>query len=281
MTNSVAQTFIAELLEDLENDNLILPTLPEVALRVRDTLEDEDTSLADVSKVITTDAALSARLIQVSNSPLLRTSRQIETVEGAVTRMGSNMVRNLVTSIVMEQMFQATSDATDTRLRQTWEHSTQVAAIASALASQYGRLKPDMALLAGLVHDIGVLPILSRVEDIPKLIEDEVALDLIISEAHCTIGQSILTKWNFPVELIAVAAEHENLQRNSGGEIDYVDVVMVANLQSYIGTTHPLTEADWNKVPAFMKMGLTADVNIIEMGTTKDDIAAVQSALSG
>ena len=92
------EQFVNELLDDLEKDKLVLPTLPEVALRVRDTLSDELKSLADVATIITTDTALSARLIQIANSPLLRTSRAIESVEGAVTRLGGDMIRNLVTS---------------------------------------------------------------------------------------------------------------------------------------------------------------------------------------
>ena len=280
MSEAIAEDFINKLLHDLDNDSLVLPTLPEVALRVRDALADEEQSLSDVSKVISTDAALSARLIQVSNSPLLRTSRSIDSVESAVTRMGSNMVRNLVTSIVMEQMFQATSDATDKRLRNLWEHSTQVAAIASALTSQFTKLKSDMSLLGGLVHDIGALPILSRVEDVPEILNDEVLLDKVISETHSRIGQRILDKWNFPPELVAVAAEHEDLTRNSGGDIDYVDVITVANLQSHIGTDHPCTKVDWNNIPAFKKLGLTADVNVIEMDETSEEIAAMKDVLS-
>ena len=280
MSDAIADKFIAELLSDLDNETLVLPTLPEVALRVRDALADDEQSLSDVSKVITTDAALSARLIQVSNSPLLRTTRTIETVEAAVTRMGSNMVRNLVTSIVMEQMFQATSDATDKRLRNLWEHSTQVAAIASALTSQFTNLKPDMSLLGGLVHDIGALPILSRVEDVPEILNNVTMLDDIISKTHSRIGQQILAKWNFPPELVAVAAEHEDLSRNSGGEIDYVDIITVANLQSLIGSDHPHTKLDWNVIPAFQKLGLTADVNVIEMDETSEEISAMQNALS-
>jgi len=280
MSEAIARKFIEDLLSDLENETLVLPTLPEVALRVRDALADEEQSLSDVSKVITTDAALSARLIQVANSPLLRTSRAIETVESAVTRMGSNMIRNLVTSIVMEQMFQATSDATDKRLRTLWEHSTQVAAIASALTSQFTKLKSDISLLGGLVHDIGALPILSRVEDVPEILNNVELLDKVIAETHCRIGQQILAKWNFPPELVAVAAEHEDLSRNSGGDIDYVDIITVANLQSLIGTDHPHTKLDWNTIPAFKKMGLTADVNVIEMDETSEEISAMQDALN-
>lgn len=273
------EQFINELLDDLENDRLVLPTLPEVAIKVRDTLEDESMGLADVAKVVTTDTALSARLIQIANSPLLRASREIESVDAAITRMGANMVRNLVTSIVMEQMFQATSDATDKRLRDVWEHSTEVAAISSALASQFTKLPPDQALLAGLVHDIGALPILSRAEDVPELLENEALLDNIIAKTHAKIGEAILRKWNFPQELIAVAAEHENLARDSA-QTDLVDVVIVANLQSYIGTDHPIAQTDFNKVPAFAKLGLQPDVSVVDMDETNKQIEAVKSALT-
>ena len=108
MDAAAEEKFLDQLLEDLENDKLVLPTLPEVALKVRDTLEDENSSLIDVAKIITSDAALSAIMIQVSNSPLLRAANPIESVEAAVARMGRNMIRNLVTSMVMAQMFQAT-----------------------------------------------------------------------------------------------------------------------------------------------------------------------------
>ena len=63
MDAAAEEKFLDTLLEDLENDKLVLPTLPEVALKVRDTLEDENSSLIDVAKIITSDAALSARMI--------------------------------------------------------------------------------------------------------------------------------------------------------------------------------------------------------------------------
>jgi len=278
---SLESSFLAGLFEDLEKDKLVLPTLPEVALKVRDTLEDDNSSMLDVAKVITNDVALSARLIQISNSPLLRASRQIETVEAAVTRMGSNMVRNLVTSIAMEQMFQATTDATDKRLRAVWENSTQIAAIASALSMPHPNLQTDQALLAGLVHDIGTLPILSRAEDYPDLLDNETALDRIIASAHVKIGAAILQAWNFSDVLIRVAAEHENLSRNHAGPADYVDIVIVANLQDAYGTNHPYAQVDWTTVPAFEKLGMETDVSTVDMDEANAEIEAVKTALAG
>jgi putative nucleotidyltransferase with HDIG domain len=280
MNQATKDAFVSKLLKDLDEDRLVLPTLPEVAIKVRDTLEDENASMKQVAEVIGTDAALTARIIQVANSPLLRTSRPSETVDAAVARMGSTMVRNLVTSMVMEQMFQATTEATDKRLRAIWEHSVQVAAIAHALAGQFTRLQPDQAMLAGLVHDIGTLPILSRAEDVPELLEDEAALDDIIAETHTRLGAAILEKWHFPAELIAAVAEHETLGRDHEGEAEYADVVIVANLQSHLGSDHRLTQVDWGSVPAFGKLGLAFDVNVVDMDETSADIEAVKMALS-
>jgi putative nucleotidyltransferase with HDIG domain len=263
--NKVEEKLLDELFNDLESGKLTLPTLPEVALRVRDTLEDQDAGMGKVAKVISTDVALTARLIQVANSPLLRAARTIDSVEAAITRMGATMTRNLVTSIAMEQMFQATSDVTDKRLRDLWEHSLSVAAISNALCRQFTKLKPDEALLAGLVHDIGALPIITRAEDVPEILENEALLDHIITKAHTDIGQAILTKWNFAPHLIAVAAEHENITRTHSDNADYVDLVIVANLESHAGANHPLGKVDYKTVPAFGKLGLDPEVNVVDV----------------
>ncbi len=274
----IADAFLSEVLLDLENKRLVLPTLPEVALRVRDAVEDEEASIGDIVKIISSDAALSARLIQVANSPLMRATRPVETLESAVTRMGMKLVRDLATSMVMEQMFQATNDLTDRKLRQVWEHHTEVAAIAHVLAAQFTKLRPEQAMLAGLVHDIGMLPILTKAEDHPEVLENEAVLDKVLKDLHPKVGEAILTAWNFPPELVRVAAEHENLYRDSP-EVDYVDVVIVANLQSHVGQSHPLGSVDWSAVPAFAKLGLSPEVSVIEMEETAEDIAEAKRML--
>lgn len=275
MFSKLEERLLDRLFDDLESGKLILPTLPEVALRVRETLENANAGMAQVAKVITTDTALSARLIQIANSPLLRAARNIDSVEAAITRMGGTMTRNLVTSIAMEQMFQATSDVTDKQLRDTWQHSIQVAAISHALCKQFTNLKPDEALLAGLVHDIGVLPIISRAEDIPELLVNEKMLLNIIEKAHPAVGEAILKKWNFAPQLVAVASEHENITRDHNGPADYVDLVIVANLESHAGNSHKLHNIDFNTVPAFGKLGLDPEVNLIDVAGETIEAAKV------
>lgn len=279
MASEIAKGFLQDLLNDLENNKLILPTLPEVALKVRDAIDDPDVSAKKISKIIATDAALSARLIQVANSPLMRASKVIDSLDMAVSRLGMQLIRDMVISMVMEQMYQATSDVTDRKLREVWEHSTSVAAFSHALAGAFTTLSPEQAMLAGLVHDIGVLPILTKAEDYPDLLEDEAALDLIIQRLHPKIGKAILQAWNFPPELVKVAAEHENLQRDSE-KTDYVDVVIVANLQSLMGSKHPYASEDWSQVPAFDKLGISHNVSVIDMDETAEDVKEAQRLLN-
>jgi len=256
---SVIEEFYTSLVQDISDNKLELPTLPEVALKVRDTVEDENVTAKKVAQVIGSDAALSARLIQVANSPVYRGNKHIEDIQMAVARMGIKTARDLLIGLAMRQMFQATSDVTDAKLRQCWEHSTQVASLSSMLCKHFTSLKPDQAMLAGLVHDIGVLPILVRAEEYPELIENISLLDSMIRELHSRIGTLILDSWHFPPELIKVASEHENLTYDSGKEIDYVDLVQVANIQSHMGTDHLLSNADLSKVPSCVKLGMTGD----------------------
>jgi putative nucleotidyltransferase with HDIG domain len=269
------EVFVNELIQDLESGQLQLPTLPEVALRVRDVVDDEDANASQIAEIIAQDAALSARLIQVANSPLYRGRQEIDRLSMVVARLGNKLVRNLVTSQVMKQMFQATNDVVDQHLRAVWEHSVQVAAIARALAGSVPGVMPDQAMLAGLIHDIGTLPILYRAEERDELLETPGLLDQLIARLHTRIGGAILKHWKFPDALVAVAAEHENLERSHEGGPDLVDLVQVANLQSHIDTDHPLGQVDWGGVSAFQRLGLEADVHEIELLDVQSDIEEV------
>jgi len=266
-------------LDDLEHNRLVLPTLPEVALKVRDAVEKQDASAGDIAKIISIDVALSARLLQVCNSPLYRTRTPVENIQTAIARLGNIQVRNLVSSMVMQQMFQATSDVLDKKMRSAWEHSTNVASICFVLAATAG-IPKDQAMLAGLIHDIGALPIMVHAETMPELRDDPALLNKIIMKLHTIIGEKILRDWEFPKSLVDVAAQHENLNRNPETGADYVDVVIVSNLQSYIGSNHPCTKIDWSTIPAFQRLGIESEVNIIEIEENQESLQEVKTMLA-
>ncbi len=265
MSNKVLEDkFYVALLDDLEKQKLVLPTLPEIALKIRDAVSDEDASAKQIAKVISEDPAISARMIQVANSPLLRGSQKTETVDQAITRMGHALVKSMVTTMAMEQIFQATHPLTEKYMQSIWSQSTQVASIASVMANHFTRLKPDQAMLAGLVHNIGALPILTRAEEIPALLQDEEIFASLLKRLSGPIGASIMESWNFSEEMVRVAKEHSNYSYNSD-TVDYVDVVIVAKLQNLEGTDDPDARIDWNTIPSFCKLGLAGEVEVVEI----------------
>ncbi|MFT6430416.1 MAG: HD-like signal output (HDOD) protein [Halopseudomonas sp.] len=253
----LAQRVQDELIQAIDKDQLVLPTLPEVALRVREAAENPNVSIPDLVREISTDAALSARLIKVVNSPLLRTRQEITDLGMAVNRMGINYTANLATGLAMAQMFQATSDIIDRKMREVWARSTEVAGISHVLCRHYTRLKPDQATLAGLVHQIGVLPILSYAEENNQLMADSISLNLVIERIHPVLGDRILAAWDFPVPLRHIPTEHLDFNRSTP-TIDYADIVQVAMLQS-LNSEHPLAQMDWSTIASFNKLGLAQD----------------------
>lgn len=267
-----------DIIKAIENDQLVLPTLPEVALQVREAAVNEDIDIQKLSRVITNDPALSARIIKVANSPLLRASREIEDLKMAVSRLGIDYTANLATGLAMEQMFQATSDIIDKKMRDVWSRSTEVAGISHVLCRHFTKLKPDQATLAGLVHKIGVLPILTYAEDNRKLLKDIPMLDKLIEMANPEIGRKILEAWDFPDLLKRVPEEHIQFDREVD-TVDYADVVMVANLQSYIGTDHPLTHMNWSAISAFDRLGLSHEVNSHEVEDLSEEMKAAMALL--
>ena len=258
---------------------MVLPTLPEVALKVREVADDPNADIDKLVNVIGNDAAMSARLIRVANSPLLRASRPIEDLRAALMRLGIHYTCNIATGLAMEQMFQATSDLVDMRMREVWSRSSEVAGISHVLCKHYTRLRPDQATLAGLVHKIGVLPILTYAEDHPALLKDSITLDTVIEQIHAPIGDLILKTWGFPQEIAHIPSPHLDFGR-SIAKADYADIVTVAMLQSYMGTDSPMAKVDFNKVAAFERLGLDPDMDVNESEDLSADMEAAMALLS-
>lgn len=260
---NTTEQLIADLTADIEHHRLKLPVLSDVALKVHALVDNPNSSTQQIAKVISLDSAISARLLQIANSPMFRGSRIIEDISSAILRLGNSLVKSVVTVMMMEKMYRPHTPEIAKRVQQLWYHNTQVAALSYVLASNFTSLSPNEALLAGLFHDIGTLPILERAENHPEFIRQPELLDHLIQHYHCPIGKQILESWNFPKSLITVVQEHENLDHCSELLPELVDVVIVANLHSHVSMGRSnMSEMHWDKIPAFKSLGLTPEQSI-------------------
>jgi HD-like signal output (HDOD) protein len=203
--------FLQELASDLSQDSISFPTFVDATVKIRDALKDPDADVGRVAQVVSSEPLLAARLVHLANSVAFNPGgRKIADVRSAVTRVGFNTVRTTAAVIALEQV-RASKDlalfAAETE--RIWRHSLDAAAIAYVLARALTTLRPDEALFAGLVHDIGRFYLLSRASKYPELVEHRDELETIVHEWHPSIGQAILQQLDLPEALTVAVAEHE------------------------------------------------------------------------
>jgi HD-like signal output (HDOD) protein len=280
MLNATQNADLAEEIRaEIDSNDIQLPTLPEVALQVREAVESDDADAGSVARVIANDVALSARLLQVANSPLYRGSCGIDSIQQAVARLGLKMVRSLVVSLAMKQIFQATSVALDTQFRRVWDTSLQIAAISRVLASGVPGLENEQAMLGGLIHNIGALPLLAKIDEHYGFHTNETVIAQLIDDMAPDIGTRILRHWNFSESLANIPGACVDLGYDPGPAPTYADIVLVARLQNLSATAE--TTADCSQVPAFAKIGVEPEVDIVNMEGPAEEIAEVRSLLGG
>jgi len=268
-----------DFVRDVGANRILFPSMPEIALRVRKLLAEPDVTSGRIAQIINSDPVLGSRLIRATNGPMSRGRQNIYDLKGAVTRLGLSGVRSIVMSYAVEQVYANNLVQHPMRkrlLREIWSHSTHVAALSHVIAQGHTRLEPEKAMFAGLIHDIGKLPLVEYLECVPELFDQPKNLHKVLSILHGRAGELILKRWQFAEETIKVVKEHDDYMRPAAWQADYVDVVLVANLLSHIGSDHPCTQVDWTRIPAFANLGLTPEASIEAMKAAHDEIQEIK-----
>ena len=243
-----------EISKAIESNRLKLPSLPEVALKVKSAIAKDDVSADDIAHIAESDPAIAVRLIQVANSALSRGVEPVKTIHDAVVRLGLSMTQNLVVSFSLKQLFQSDQQILKIRMKQMYQHSVEISAISFALSKKLNRFNADQLLLAGLIHDIGVIPILTYIDETGLEIHSEKEVDSIVAKLRAAVGSLVIRNWGFSDDMILVVEQAENWFKNGSDEIDMADIVIVAQMYNFL--RHKKLDAlpDIKKVPVFKKM---------------------------
>ncbi len=241
-----------QIYEDLNAERLLLPSLPDVAIRIGEAVNDDDADARKVAAVIETDPAIALKMVKAANSARFGGISQIATVTEAVARLGLQNTRFLVITFALRELFRTDSRALANRMAELWEHSRRIAALTRVLGDKVEkRFNPHESLLAGLVHDIGGLAVIAYARDFPEVAGNPAALESSIAALRTQLGGMILSKWQVPPELVTAAKEAENWLRQGPGPADYADLVIVAQLHDGVAG-----DLDPARVPALARLGL-------------------------
>jgi HD-like signal output (HDOD) protein len=256
---SGAFEFVRTLAGELSTGKVYLPSFPDVTVRVRRVLSNPDSTIEQVIRVVGSEPALAARLMRIANSASFnRSGRSVTDLRAAINRIGYNMVRNAAMSFAMAQIRKCNNLASLSHiLKDLWERSTLVAALAFVLARKCTKINADEAMLAGMMHAIGKLFILTRAADHPELFSKDMTLHQIINDWHPSIGKAILENWEFPELMAQAVGEQNNDSRTDVEQGDLCDIVAVAIVMaSHVANPDELVIALQGS-PAAGRLGLT------------------------
>ena len=231
-TSQQAFAFVQKVAADLSSDSdLDLPGFPEVVIKLQKALGDENGSLKEVSRIINSEPALAARLMQLANSAAFRQSTDpVGELRTAVTMLGLNVVRATATNFAMQQMQQQEWLAPlHPELQKIWKSSNKVAATAYTVAKNMDAMQPDKAMLAGLFHQLGRLYLLTVAHrDEGELINDP-AWESILSDWHPTVTRAILDSWGLPEDVTYATESQDAVADGQTSNLDRLSLVVSAS----------------------------------------------------
>ncbi|MBU1235459.1 MAG: HDOD domain-containing protein [Gammaproteobacteria bacterium] len=192
---------LENVVTEIEREEVSFPTHADVAFRVRLALDDPDIPLGKAAQVIVAEPLLAARVVAVANSVAFnRSGIPVADVRGAVARLGLKFVRGLATAVVMRQMAGSIKSPVYQGLAvRLWEHTVHVAALSHLLAARFG-LAPDVAMFAGIVHEVSGFYLISKSDTRNDLFADGSLLTL---DAERRVGGAVLAALAVPAEVVA------------------------------------------------------------------------------
>lgn len=256
-----------------------LPVLSAVATRVLSMLADDQSDVTCLLELIRLDAALTAKILRLANSPMYGGLVETQTIDQAIVRLGAKAIKQAVLIAATGEVF----DRNDTYAREMWSHSVAVGVASQALSIKVNQALPDEAFVAGVLHDIGKLALYSREpEDYGDLMDEtrksgvrfyRIENEQIRYCSHESVGALIGRKWRLGGDILEVIRFHhvvEDKPHVCHRAAPIVNLVSLANLlaiESGFGMEDPETIKAWDSEPARC-LGLDEDA----LGVVKEDL---------
>jgi HD-like signal output (HDOD) protein len=283
MPNTVVFEFVKGLAAELSQGRVELPSVPEIVLRLQRTMSDENVNNDTVVRVISSEPMLAGKLLTMANSVALNTSgRKIADLPTAVARVGFNIVRSAALSFAVDQLRKAAQyKHVEKQLDGLWKNSVQIAALCHVIARRFSSLNGDTALLAGLMHNVGRIYILTRASNYPTLTADPLTFNSIVRVWHANVSKALLENWKVADEIVDAVAGYEDLDREARGPVTFTDVLSLAILVERNRNGAEMNLPDENLLKGLKRMQLQVRDCHSVLDESAEEIAALKSALGG
>jgi len=221
-----------------------LPSLPELYLEIADALQSPTVSSQRIAEIASRDPAISAKLLQLSNSAFFGFSRKVFSVEEAVQLLGVSVIQSLAMAVPIFSSF-VRSKCPDFPIDQIWEHSVQTGAIGRRISCRHleDSFLGEQAFCAGVLHDLGKLILADGLPAeyaaaIQESLRTRTPLCAIESKyfhaSHAEVGAYLLALWGLPMPLVEAVAHHHHPVHCGTQEPCLAGVVHIANALQHL-----------------------------------------------
>ncbi len=271
--------FVSLLGLELENGDIALPSLPDVVMKIRRSLESDDADFDKVSQAVSVDPALVSRLIVFANSAYYnRANVEVETLDAAIGRLGFEVVRNTAMSLAMKQLYSAEKHSHAAKhLRAIWARGMKLSSMAHAIASKTPWANAETAFLCGLMHEVGKLYIVTKAGEFPEILGDEQSFDAMCEEWNPQISKSIIESWGFTDEMAESADAEHYLDADPEHDPKLVDVVFVARM---LVDDSEVEDVELDDILSCVKLGIDSKKLPDILGAYREKLTSMQQSLS-
>lgn len=232
-----SREFFNDFKEELSMNRVRLPSLAPSAASVHRMLSGTKISADELVSGIAMDPAICAKLLKMANSSLFNAQEKVETLAALVKRLGVYSTREIAACFAFRDVFKNSSAEIVERLHAEVLQSQQVSAMAAAVAEVGGVADPDAAALAGLMHNVGVLPIFSYSMHSVAYAMNPDLVDRAVQKMSHKTGVLLARKWRFGARVIASIENSHNWLYKPDGPADLAGIVLTAKYHFVLGRT--------------------------------------------
>ena len=270
------------ILEDIARNlsgEINFPTSIDLAIMLRNILKNPEATADEIARVVAVEPLIASKILRLANSHAYNPcGPTITDLNAAIKLLGPQTVRTASLAMTMDQVLKSKNLACfDKFAKLTWEHSILSAAIAQVLARHVPRINPQEAMLAGLVHDIGIYYLFYRASEFSEYLDNETALFELVMDWHESVGESVLAALGVPEEIVNSVRDHDRPRLTDSDPYTMSDIVYIANL---------LAGSNWEWLPNTVSakeeqaMNKTRERYCQVLAEAKADIRELRAALS-
>ena len=246
-----------------------LPALPVIALQVRNAVRDPLMDLSKLAKVVSLDPSFTAYLIKLANSPIYRGVGTIDSIPMALGRMGMESARNSAMIFAIRSLFKTKDKLCKKLLNTVWVQSCRVSALSYVIAENLKTADPERASIAGLLHNVGLIPVLMKLVEQGESEKDIIEQWQDIASFSRKISVRVIAYWRLGDDLKAVT-------KGVGDwgvchEEPLVDLINLAIWHSYLG------RPEFKQLPNIETLGYFENRRMLELDAGESFLFIKQS----